>query len=212
MSKKTEIFVPGSESLEVFSKVVSLLKEWLGAGIVKVEVETNGDVDFVLPDDMEALLSTQMPSELDFKKVRRIIKAEIRVLACSSFRSNPIKWLERALDDLKIESLPERIKEIDQLLSEDIKKRVWLRKSSKNYVVNEISFNKCTLHKSNFDIPYLAAEFTFSKPSANFILSFFPEGGPLEPARINDEKIHIDFAKEDLKELIDKLNSLYASL
>jgi len=213
MAEKAKRFIPGSESLEVFGQIVSLLKKWLGAGIVKIEFETDGDVDFILPDDMEALLSTQLPAGLDFKKVRRIIKAEIRNLACSLFRPNPTRWLERILpDDLKIESLSERIVAVEQLLNEDIKKRVWLRKSSKNYVIDEISSNKCTLHKAGFDIPYLATEIVFSKPSTKFFLSVVPEGGPLEPARMDDEKIHLDLAKEDLKELIDKLNSLYASM
>ncbi len=207
---KEEKFIPGSEPLAVFEQVLNLLKEWIQAGIVIVEVEEDGDVDFTLPDDMESLLKMQLPQDLDFKKVRSIIKTEIRFLGCSIFRHNAIKWLEKVLpDDLKIESLPERIEIVEKLLSDDIKKRVWLRKSTKNFVINEISSNKCTLHKNEYDIPYLSVEFSFMKPSSGMVLTFTSEEGALRPAGAENKQISLDLTKEDLKGLIDELNLLY---
>ena len=95
LKKSKEDFVPGVETDEQFEKVLSLLSKWINAGIVDVEVDTDGDVTFGLPGEMDELLGTQVPFGLKHKDVVSIITFEIPMLIGAGFSRKPKEWMKK---------------------------------------------------------------------------------------------------------------------
>jgi len=214
-----EKFLPGTETEEQFEEVLSLLAGWIKAGIVDVGVDVDGDVVFDLPDEMEELLGTQISSDMTYKNVISIITQEIRVLASVGLAKKPEQSLKRRLPDKLLEK-PEKLnvmversnRVIDVLITENVKQRVLLRKATSAYIVNSLQWNSGTYHiesgdKKKTDVPHILLEVNFARPHSANILTLREEGN-VGVSRNDDITVILELHKDDLKDLIKKLNKI----
>jgi len=215
--KKKREFIPGAETEEQFDNVVSLLSEWIKAGIVDVKVDTDGDVNFGLPSEMDELLGTQAPSGLKHKDVVSIIKHEITALIGAAFSRKPKEWLEGRLSESlsdKIDVLLKRCEKVSEsLVTENLKKRVLLRKTSPAYVLDELNWNSGTYHiesegKEKVNIPHVSLEIKFARPHSGRVVMIHPDERSISFGRSDDILVTLDLHKDDITDLIQKLKGI----
>lgn len=222
-AKKTELrkvkedFIPGTETEEQFEKVLSLLSEWIKVGIVDVKVDTDGDVIFDLPGEIDELLGTQGPRGLRNKDVVSIIKSEIPMLIGAGLSKKPKEWIEGRLPEKlsdKIDVMTKRgEKAIECLVTGDLKKRVLLRNASLAYVVDELKWNFATYHvesegEEKIDIPHVSLEIKFARPRSGRMMMIHPDKRSISFARADDILVTLDLHKQDVKDLIKKLRRI----
>ncbi len=221
--KKTELrkvkddFIPGAETEEQFEKVLSLLSEWIKAGIVDVKVDTDGDVIFGLPGEMGDLLGTQVPHGLKHRDVVSIIKSEIPTLIGAGISRKPKQWIERRLPEKLSDKIDVMTKRVDKatecLVNENLTKRVLLRKASPAYVVDEINWNSGTYHiesegKEKVDIPHVSLEIKFARPRSGRMMMIRTDEHSISFARGDDISVTLDLHKDDIMDLIKKLREI----
>ena len=217
MKEEKKDFVPGTETEEQFEKVLSLLSDWIKAGIVDFELDTDGDIKFNLPGEMSKLLGTQAPRDLTHKKIFAIIRNEIPPLISVGLG----KESERRLRFLMPEELHEKIdvmvkrskKTVGTLINENLKARILLRQATPCYVVDEIHSMTATYHiKSEkgekVNVPHLSLELSFAKPRSAQMLVMNPKEGSISFSRKDDIKVTVDLHRDDMKDLIKKLNKI----
>lgn len=217
LKKSKEDFVPGTENEEQFEKVLFLLSEWIKAGIVDVKIDVDGDIHFDLPSEMEELLKTQVPRDLKHRDVVAIIRNELPALISASLAKNPGRRLRFILPENlneKIDLMVERgEKTVGMLVSKNLKERILLRKASPSYVIDELRDMAGTYHvesekNEKVDVPYLSLELTLARPRSEQMLAVNPKERTVRFSRKDDIKVTIDLHKEDLKDLIKKLNKI----
>lgn len=218
---KTEVektkFIPGEETDEQFEKVLSLLSQWMKAGIVEVSVDVDGDISFELPKEMDKLLETQVPKDLTHKKVIKIINAEIPVLISAGLLKNPERTLRMEMPETlheKMDTMIERSKKaVETLIEGALKERIMLRKTTAAYVLDDIESIQSTYHievnkEEKLDIPFISLELALAKPRSGYLLMLSPRERALLPVRQDTLKITIDLHRDDIKDLIQKLNKI----
>lgn len=210
-------FVPGTETEEQFEKVLSLLSDWMKAGIVDFELDTDGDIKFNLPGEMSKLLGTQVPRDLTHKKVVAIIRTEIPPLISAGLG----KESELRLRFLMPEELHEKIdvmvkrskKTVGTLINENLKARILLRQATPCYVVDKIQSMESTYHIESgkgekVNVHHLSLEFSFAKPRSGQMLVIDPKEGGISFSRKDDIKVTVDLHRDDMKDLIKKLKEI----
>lgn len=220
MGKKKDEFIPGQESEDQFTKILSLLTSWIKAGIVDIEIDSDGDVDFNCPSEMRDLLKTQIPDGLEHDNVVSIIESEITALIMAGISENVKKWLTRRVpdeisdDSEKIDLMVKRAENaVKALLSKNMKERLLLRKASPSYVVESLRWNSSTYHldtekKEKTDVPYISLEITFTKPRSGRVLMVLPSERSVSMKRTDDLKINLELHQDDIKDLIKKFNKI----
>ena len=220
MGKKKDEFIPGQESEDQFVKVLSLLTSWIKAGIVDIEIDSDGDVDFNCPSEMRDLLKTQIPDGLEHDNVVSIIESEIPALIMAGISENVKKWLTRRVpdeisdDSEKIDLMVKRAENaVKALLSKNMKERLLLRKATPSYVVESLRWNPSTYHlktekKEKADVPYISLEITFTKPRSGRVLILSPNERSIGMKRADYININLYLQKYDIEDLIKKLNKI----
>ncbi len=220
MGKKKEKFISGQENEEQFAKILSLLTSWIKAGIVDIEVDSDGDVDIDCPSEMRDLLGSQIPNGLTHDNVVSIIESEIPALIMAGLSKDAKEWLtRRAPDELSDESgridlMVNRTENaVKTLLSKNLKERLLLRKASPSYVVENLRWNQSTYHletekKEKTDVPYISLEITFTKPRSGRVLIVNPSEGAVGMKRTDDIKINLELHRDDVKKIIKKFNKI----
>lgn len=214
LKKKKKDFVPGSETEEQFEKVLSLLSDWMKAGIVDYELDADGDINFKLPGEMSELLGTQVPSELTHQHVAAIIRTEMPALISAGLGKEP----ERRLRFLIPEELHEKIdvmvqrseKTVGMLINENLKERILLRQTTPCYVLDKIRSMESTYHIESekgekVNVPHLSLEFSFAKPRSGQMLVMNPKQRTISFSGKDDIKVTADLHKDDIKDLIKML-------
>ncbi len=222
-SKKADLkeekkdFVPGTETGDQFGKVLSLLSEWMKAGIIDFDLDPDGDIDFKLPSEMSDLLGTQIPSDLTHKNVVAIIRNEIPALISAGLEKKPEQRLRYLLPEElheKIDVMVERsAKTVKILVDKNLKERILLRQATPVYVVDEIRSIASTYHielekGEKVDVPYLSIEFTLAKPRSGHMLVLNPKERSAIFSRKDDIKVTVELHRDDLKDLIKKLKDI----
>jgi hypothetical protein len=210
-------FVPGMETEEQFDKVLSLLSQWMKAGIVSVRIDVDGDVTFELPREMEKLLETQVPRDLNHEKVRAIIRSEISALIDVGLRKNP----EQAIRSRVPEELHEQIdimvsrsqKAVSSLVDGALKERIMLRRTTKDYVLDDIESIQSTYHVEaekgqRINVPFVSLELAFAKPRSGYLFSLSPREHTFTAVRKEELRVTFDMHKDDLSDFIQKLSKI----
>ncbi len=134
MPEESDKFVPGTETAEQFTKVLGLLCEWVKGGVVSVDVDSDGELDFDFPREMQELLAPQLPKGLTSADVRGIARLEIRTLAAASLSQRPRENLARMLPEQIRGDLNEMVRRCDevdkQLITPSLKQRMLLRRAT----------------------------------------------------------------------------------
>jgi hypothetical protein len=215
--KEREDFIPGTETDEQFEKVLSLLSEWIKAGIVSINVDVEGDVHFELPREMKELLETQVPSGLTHKKVVEIIHSEIPALISVGLAKDS----EHRLIHVMPEKLHEKInilikrseKTVNALINKNLKERILLREATTAYVVDEVRSIASTYHIESkkgekIDVPYISVELTLARPHSEQMFAFNPLERTISFTRRDDVRVTLDLHKDDIKDLIQRLQKI----
>ncbi len=219
LEKGKEEFLPGAESEEQFEKVLSLLSEWRKAGIVDFELDADGSVDFSLPSEMSELLGTQVPRGLTHKNVVGIIRREIPVLISAGLGKMPEERLRSLLPEKLHEKIDVMVKRSEKVINmldgidKGLKERILLRQATPCYIVDEIHSMTATYHIESdkgekIDVPHLSLEFTFAKPRSGQMLVINPKERSISFSRKDDVKVTVDLHRDDIKDLIKKLNRI----
>ncbi len=217
LRKVKEDFIPGAETEEQFEKVLSLLSEWIKAGIVDVEVDTDGDVTFSLPGEMDELLGTQVPFGLKHKDVVSIITFEIPMLIGAGLSRKPKEWIKRRLQEQfsdKIDVMTKRGEKAAKcLVTGDSKERVLLRKASLAYVVDELNWSSGTYHvksegEEKIDIPHVSLEIKFARPRSGRMVMIHHDERSISFGRSDDISVTLDLHTDDIRDLIKKLKGI----
>lgn len=220
-TKKTKIeqqekeFIPGTETEEQFEKVLSLLSRWIKAGIVSVKVDVDGDVNFELPKEMDKLLETQVPKDLTHKKVTGIIRSEIPQLITAGFAKEKEQILAFGMHEkLKINNMLKRSeKAVACLVDKNLKERIMLRRTTPGYILDEIqsiesSYRVESKKGEQVDIKFISLEFFLAKPRSGQTVEFNPMERTMRIARKDDFRVTVELHKDDIKDLIEKLNRI----
>lgn len=216
LEKGKEDFVAGTETEEQFEKVLALLSEWIKAGIVDVKVDTDGDVNFDLPSEMSKLLGTQVPRDLTHKKVVAIIRTEIPALISAGLGKEPERRLRSLLPEelrKKIDVMVKRSEaSVESLVDKDLKERILLRRTTPGYVVDEVRMTLGTYYvegeKRKTEVPHLLLEISLARPQSSRMLVVGLDQHRMSFSRQDDMRVAIDLHKDDLKDLIKKLNKI----
>ncbi len=218
MAEESKKFVPGNETPEQFAKVLELLCEWIKGGIVSVDVDSDGDIDFDLPGEMEDLLSTQLPAKLSVEDVRGIVQGEIRALVAAGLSQQPRKSLARRMPEQVKPDLDEMVRRCTEvhkhLVTASLKERMLLRRMTTAYVLDDIEWKSCTYHVEDaddkkIDLPCISLNFAFVKPNSPVILGFATgELSRMTVSRRDDVSVVLELHKEDVKKMVDKLNAI----
>ena len=219
MKKKTEEteekeFLAGTESDEQFGQVVSLLAEWLDAGIVEIELDNDGDIRFKLPKEMDELLKAPIDIDLPKENILKIIKNEIPALVAAAVDDNPKQRLIVMLPDelhSKIDEVVSRCEEVSsKIISDKMKQRILLRKVTKGFIIGDIQTQPGTYHVrtkvgQSIDVPYISMEFVFSRPSSGQMMTINPRDRSVRFEKTDDIKVTVDMHKEDIAYLVEEL-------
>lgn len=218
MAEESKKFVPGNETPEQFAKVLELLCEWVKGGIVSVDVDSDGDIDFDLPGEMEELLAAQLPAGLNSENVRGIVQLEIRTLMAAGLSQRTKKNVARMLPKQVTTDIDEMVRRCTkvhkQLVTPSLKERMLLRRTTAAYVLDDIEWKSCTYHVEDtddkkVDLPCISLKFTFVRPSSPVILGFAPHELPqMTFSRKDDVSVVLELHKEDVKKMIGKLNAV----
>ena len=211
-------FLPGQETEQQFSAVLSRLSEWMKAGVVDVEVDGEGDLRFELPSEMAALLGTEVPAGLTSEEVRGIVQKEMPALLSSRLKADPKEWLETVLPKRlhgKIDTMVERSKEAFSLLvDKSLKERLLLRKATPAYVTPQIRQVVMTTYHvespegGKVDVPVACLEFRFTKPRSGYAFEINLTEPRVVTSRKDDIKVAADLHKDDIDDLIKKLKKI----
>lgn len=217
VEKQEKDFIPGNETEEQFDKVLSLLSQWIKAGIVSVDVDLDGDISCGLPREMDKLLETQVPSDLGHEKVRAIIKNEIPPLIDAGLRRNPEQALRSTIPE-KFHSIIDTMvkrseKAVINLVDRSLRERIMLRRTTPGYVFDEIQSIQSTYHVEGkegkkIDVPFISLELAFAKPRSGYIFSINPMERSLSVERKEEVRVTVDLHKDDMKDLIEKLSKI----
>ena len=214
--RKTD-FVPGAETDEQFEQALLLLSEWLKAQIVDVGVDTDGDISFDLPREMDQLLETQMPADLTSEHVVAIIKHEIPALVEAGLAREPAEWLKRRVPEElsdKVESMAKRAKRVvDIIISESLKERMLLRRNTPAYVVERLEWNAGTYHvrsegQEKTDVPFVSLEINFTRPRSAPVLAIGPVDRGVGFKRDDDISVNLELHRDDIGDLIRELEEI----
>ena len=217
VEKQEKDFMPGTETEDQFDKVLSLLSQWMKAGIVSVSVDVDGDVTFVLPREMDKLLETQVPRDLPHKKVRAIIRGEIPALIDAGLRKNPEQALRFGVPEKlheKINTMVKRSeKAVNSLVDRPLKERIILRRTTTGYVLDDIESIQSTYHVEaekgeRIDVPFVSLELAFAKPRSGFMVSLSPRERVITAVRKDEVRVILNMHKDDLGDLIQKLSKI----
>lgn len=217
IEKQEKDFIPGTETEEQFDKVISLLSQWIQAGIVSVDVDVDGDIKFELPREMDRLLETQVPRDLGHKKVRAIINKEIPALIDAGLRRNPEQALRLTMPEKlhgKIDTMEKRSeKAVTNLVDRSLKERIMLRRTTPGYVFEDIQSIQSTYHVKGkegekIDVPFISLGLTLAKPRSGYTFSMNPLERSFSVSRKEELKVTLDLHKDDLKDLIKKLSEI----
>ena len=215
--KQEKDFVPGVETEDQFDKVLSLLSQWMKAGIVSVSVDVDGDITFGLPREMDKLLETQVPRDLTHEKVHGIIRNEIPALVDAGLRRNPEKALRLGVPEKlhgKIDTMVKRSeKAVASLVDGPLKERIMLRRTATGYVLEDIESIQSTYHVEaekgeRIDVPFVSLELALAKPRSGYMFTFSPREHAFTAVRKDDIRIILDMHKDDIKDLIQKLKKI----
>lgn len=220
-TKKTKIeqqekeFIPGTETEEQFEKVLTLLSQWIKAGIVSVKVDVDGDVNFELPKEMDKLLETQVPKDLTHKKVTGIIRSEIPQLITAGFGKEKEQILAFGMHEkLNINNMLKRSeKAVACLVDKNLKERIMLRRTTPGYILDEIqsiesSYRVESKKGEQVDIKFISLEFFLAKPRSGQMVEFNPMERTMRIARKDDFRVTVELHKDDIKDLIKKLSEI----
>jgi len=217
MKEEKKDFVPGTETEEQFEKVLSLLSDWMKAGIVDFELDTDGDTQFNLPGEMSKLLGTQVPRDLTHKKVAAIIRTEIPALISAGLAKNPRQQLSDRMPEVlreKIGVLLKRVEaSVEKLVDKDLKERILLRRTTPGYVIDEVrvipgTYYVETGNKKKTEVPHLLLEISLERPQSGRMLVVGPDLRRMSFSRMDDMRVAVDLHKDDLKNLIEKLKEI----
>ena len=181
------------------------------------DIDADGDISFDLPDEMEELLETQVPNGLTYENVASIIKVEVYALIFGHFIKNPEYFFKRMLPKelrSKADVMLGRIQRtIDALITESMKERVLLRKTTRAYTFESVDWHLGTHHvkaeeKKKTDVPYVSLEMKFSKPCSERIMSMNSRGQVINASRKDDIAVALELHKDDLKDLIKELQEI----
>jgi hypothetical protein len=222
-SKKEERFLPGTETEEQFGKVLDLLLKWIEASIVDVKVDTDGDVSFDLPAEMDELLQTQVPHDLTHENVLAIIRNEVPVLVSAGLDKNPQHRLTAVMPEPLHEQMDTMLKRSEKavgaLLNKNLKERMLLRRTITGYTIDKIRSVESTYHVESqkgdkVDVPCLSLEFTFAKAGSGYLLTFSLKGPGygVSFSRKDDMRVTVEVHKDDLKDLINKLKKIQETI
>lgn len=216
VSKKKE-FIPGQESKEQFDKVVSLLLGWIKAGIVIVGVDSDGDIDFDLPEEMNELLKKEMPPELTKEQIIGIIRVEIRILLSSALSGNPKYALKNQLPEKLSENIDDMLARannlVERLVDKNLKERILLRKTSSAYIVKNVNWNLSTYHikqdkNKKTDVPYVSLKIDFTKPSSGRIATLYLDDQTMSISKGDDIGVVLELHRDDIKDLRKKIDEI----
>ncbi|MBN1818410.1 MAG: hypothetical protein JW828_13700 [Sedimentisphaerales bacterium] len=221
MSEEATRFIPGVESEEQFDSVLNLLAGWINAGAVEIDIDSDGDIQFTLPDELNELMSTQLPKGLVYEQVQGIVKSEIEALLAAGQSNNPGRFIKRFVPDEVLERNPRlesRIEKAQQtLMTPILTDRVLLRKATTGFVLDDLSCKMMTYHidsgnAGKRDIPCVSIEFSFVKPDSTPIYLVRSRGKSLGISRGDNMSVVLEMHKEDLKQLIEKLEQMFEKL
>jgi hypothetical protein len=219
--KKKEKFLPGTESEDQFDKVLSALSELINTSKVDIDLDLDGDIDISLHDKTESLLSSSLSKDLPAEDAVGIIEYEIPALLSASLSDNAKEWLIRSLPDKIIENMDSMIgrskKVFKELGSEELKKRLLLRKGTNAYVVQDISCKQRTYHyrgknKERINIPHVTLEIRFAKPRSRLMIGLDPEHRTVISRRSEEVTVELDLHKNDLEKLINDLSTILEAM
>ena len=215
--KEKQEFVPGTETEEQFDRVLSLLSEWIKAGIVDYELDSDGDIRFNLPSEMRDLLGKQTPSNLTHENVLSIIRNEIPALVSACLQKRPERRLRHLLPEQlqeKIDEMVDRSKKVfDVLINKNMKQRILLRRTTPCYIVEKIQSIESTYRVESekgekIGIPHFSLEFTFTRPRSERMMYVSPIEPMVTFGRKDNIKVTVDLHKDDIKDLINKLSKI----
>ena len=216
-SNAKDDFVAGAESDKQFKRVLSLLSDWMKAGIVDVKVDTDGEVAFGLPDEMDELLGTQLPPGLAHDEVSSIIRNEIPALISASLEKKPERYLKRRLPEKFHEAIDVMIQRsleaVEKLINKNLKERILLRRATMVYLLDDIQLTEGTYHLDlgkgkKVDVPHASLAFTFAKPGAGQVVVINANTGSASFISQDSIDVSVDLHKDDVKDLIKKLKTL----
>ena len=214
---ETDEFVPGTESDEDFGKVLSLLSKWLKDGIVELKVDSDGDVEFVLPREMRDLFQKEMPPGLTDSQVVRIIRTEIPALVSAGFSKDSMGYLRYRLPESLHDKLGDMVgrskRAVDVLLDSELRERILLRRTTLGYVIREIrslsgSYEAMLGKDGKAKVPFTTLEFCFVRPHAGVAITVDPREGIATIDPKDEIKVRADLHKEDIKALVRDLTKL----
>ena len=214
IEKEEKDFMPGSETEDQFDKVLSLLSQWMKAGIVSVSVDVDGDITFELPREMEKLLETQVPRDLTHEKVSAIIRNEMPALIDAGLRKNPEQALRSGVPEKLYEIIGTMVKRSEKavasLVGRPLKERIMLRRTTTGYVIDDIESIQSTYHVDaekgeRIDVPFVSLELTFAKPRSGYMFSLSPRERAFTTVRKDELRVIFNMHKDDLSDFIQKL-------
>ncbi|OHB73752.1 MAG: hypothetical protein A2Z25_00715 [Planctomycetes bacterium RBG_16_55_9] len=214
IEREEKDFMPGTETEDQFDKVLFLLSEWIKAGIVSVDIDVDGVITFNLPREMDKLLETQLPADLTHKNVAGIIRSEIPALISAGLERNPERKLRMTMPEElhgRITTMTKRCERtVSTLVDTGIKERILLRKTTPSYVVDDVQAIQSTYHVESskgekIDLPFVSLELTIAKPRSGYTLEGRPQEGTLRFGRKDVMRVVLDLHKDDMKDLIQKL-------
>lgn len=217
IEKKEKDFISGTETEEQFEKIISLLSKWIKAGIVSIDVDVDGDISFELPREMDKLLEAQVPRDLGYKKVQTIINKEIKYLIDAGLRKNTEKSIRSTMPGKLHEKMDMMVKRCEKavtnLVDRSLKERIMLRRTTPCYVINSIrsiesTYNVEGKEGEQIKVPFISLELTFAQPRSGYMFSLNPVEQEFSAYRKDEVKVKLDLHKEDMKDFIEKLNSI----
>lgn len=211
-------FVPGTESNEDFDTVLSLLSGWIRAGIVDVDVDWEGDIEFEIPGEMRDLLGKEIPSRLRKQHVLRIIHTEVPWLVAAGLRKRTREYLKVRLPETLRDRLDDLVKRSEKavatVVSGELRERILLRRTTLGYVIREIrsisgSYESDSDGDGRTSLPFTTVEFTFAKPrNRGSLLQFDPHTGTGRLVSADQIQVGVDLHREDIKSLVKELTKL----
>jgi hypothetical protein len=221
MGKGKTHFTPGLETDEQFNALLDVLARWIKSGAVAVDIDSDGDVEFTLPDELNELMTTQVPEGLTYEQVRGIVKTEIATLLDASLAKNPARYLERSVPDKVLDKNPNLVRRIDRasetLLTPVLADRALLRKATTGFALDEVSWKRVTYHidgptAERHDVPCVSMQLSFVKPGAAPILSVKGSGKSFSITPGERLSVVLELHKDDLVQLIGRLQEIQGSL
>lgn len=149
--KKRKVPPPGKEARAVFSAALAIAKDLVKSKAVRINLDTNGNVDFIIDaQKLQAVPAEKFKEGLTRQHLLSLIATEFESLLKASTYSDPARGLQNEipseiLNGIGTDEFLWRLDQVDkELVPPNLKDRVMLRQTSLGFVLQDSSWQVIT--------------------------------------------------------------------